>query len=200
MSAPRASSGAPPSGLRKSSSKVLLGKARSVRNVGKAAAKFRFDLAPESVDRLAGVSEVVLSWERSGKAELVTAPARVDRTSRTASFAGERLSQDITLFKKGSAYGDKVYKFAVRVAGGDGKVVGKIRLNMAEYAGVPDLSRRVAAELSNGSTLIATISSAFLGMSKSKGGPAASRALPPPAAALAAAAAAGGGRAVTKTT
>lgn len=49
-------------------------------------------------------------------------------------------------------------------------MVGKIRLNMAEYAGVPSQSRRVAAELSNGSTLIATITSTFLGMGKSKGG------------------------------
>lgn len=174
MSNARSASGAPPpNGLRKSSSKVLLGKARSVRNVGKAAAKFRFDLLPETVDRLAGVTDVVLSWERSAKAELATPVVRVDRTSRTATFNGERLSQDITLFKKGSGYGDKVYKFAVRVAGGggaDSKVVGKIRLNMAEYAGVPSQSRRVAAELSNGSTLIATITSTFLGMGKSKGG------------------------------
>eukprot|EP00170_Pyropia_yezoensis_P003106 contig_13099_g3113 len=161
MATARSASGAPPpNGLRKSSSKVLLGKARSVRNVGKAAAKFRFDLLPETVDRLAGVTDVVLSWERSGKADLATPPVRVDRTSRTAAFSGERLSQDITLFKKGNGYGDKVYKFAIRVAGGgggDSKVVGKIRLNMAEYAGVPSQSRRVAAELSNGSTLIATI-------------------------------------------
>lgn len=133
MATARSASGAPPpNGLRKSSSKVLLGKARSVRNVGKAAAKFRFDLLPETVDRLAGVTDVVLSWERSGKADLATPPVRVDRTSRTAAFSGERLSQDITLFKKGNGYGDKVYKFAIRVAGGS-------TLRRLTTAGVPTL-------------------------------------------------------------
>jgi len=159
--------------MKRSSSKLIT-RARSVRHVGKTAFRFSFAITAESVDKLTTTSDVCIVWERNGKQEL-TKPVKVDRASRKANFGGERLSQEVTLFKNNPSdkkFVDKVFKIAIRAVG-DAKAgtkpatVGKIHLNLADYAEVPSGSKRISAELSNGASLIATIQSTFLSMGKS---------------------------------
>ncbi|GAB0494251.1 hypothetical protein MMPV_005542 [Pyropia vietnamensis] len=159
--------------MKRSSSKLIT-RARSVRHVGKTPFRFSFAITAESVDKLTTTSDVCIVWERNGKQEL-TKPVKVDRASRKANFGGERLSQEVTLFKNNPSdkkFADKVFKIAIRAvgdvkAGTKPATVGKIHLNLADYAEVPSGSKRISAELSNGASLIATIQSTFLSMGKS---------------------------------
>lgn len=159
--------------MKRSSSKLIT-RARSVRHVGKTPFRFSFAITAESVDKLTTTSDVCIVWERNGKQEL-TKPVKVDRANRKANFGGERLSQEVTLFKNNPSdkkFADKVFKIAIRAvgdvkAGTKPATVGKIHLNLADYAEVPSGSKRISAELSNGASLIATIQSTFLSMGKS---------------------------------
>ncbi|KAA8493002.1 hypothetical protein FVE85_9274 [Porphyridium purpureum] len=57
---------------------------------------------------------------------------------------------------------EKLCKFAVRIGDPKGKSVGKIHINIADYARVPSGSKKVALMLNNGAKLICTIRSTFL--------------------------------------
>lgn len=155
--------------MRRSSSKLIT-RARSVRHVGKVPFKFSFDFLIETVDRIAASGEIVVVWEKSNTKLECTKPARIDRNTRKASFEKERISAEVTLFKTQPSdrkFQDKVVKLAVRSGGADGKTLAKIHLNLAEYAEVPSGSKRISAELTNGSILISTIQCQFLSMGKS---------------------------------
>lgn len=154
--------------MRRSSSKLIT-RARSVRNMGKVPFKFKFDLLVETVEKLAASGDVVVVWERSNNKAEVTKPAKIDRATRKASFANERVTSDITLFKTQPSekkFQDKVIKLAIKANNIEGKTLGKIHLNLADYAEVPSGSKRISAELTNGSTLIASIQCVFLSMGK----------------------------------
>ncbi len=139
-----------------------------MRNMGKVPFKFKFDLIIETVDKIAASGDVVVVWERGTRAD-GTKPAKVDKTTRKASFENEKISSEITLFKNQPSerkFLDKVFKIAVKTGTIDGKTMGKIHLNFADYAEVPSGSKRISAELNNGATLIASILCTFLGMGK----------------------------------
>lgn len=141
--------------------------------MGKVPFKFKFDLLVETVEKLAASGDVVVVWERSNNKAEVTKPAKIDRTTRKASFANERITTEITLFKTQPSerkFQDKVIKLAVKANTIDGKTLGKIHLNLADYAEVPSGSKRISAELTNGSTLIASIQCVFLSMGKTAPG------------------------------
>jgi hypothetical protein len=153
--------------MKRSSSKLIT-RAMSVRNMAKVPFKFKFELSIETVDKLAASGEIVVVWERNQKIES-TKPAKIDRTTRKATFNNERISSDITLYKTSPSekkFQDKVVKIAVRAGAEDGKTLGKIHLNLADYAEVPSGSKRIGAELSNGATLVASIQCTFLSMGK----------------------------------
>ena len=153
----------------RSSSKMIT-RARSVRKLGKAPFKFKFDIIIESVEKLAASGEVVVVLDTQRKVEC-TAPIRIDRNNRRAVF-NEKLSTEIALFKAkptDKKFQDKVVKLAVKSGTIDGKTLTKIHLNVAEYAEVPSGSKRVSAALLNGGVLIATIQSQFLCMGKAVG-------------------------------
>lgn len=148
---------------------MLITRARSVRNVGKVPFKFRFDVLVETVDKIAASGDVVVVWERSSSKVNATKPAKIDRTTRKAMFGSEKIESEVTLFKTQPSekkFQEKVVKLAVKTNGIDGKTLGKIHLNLADYAEVPSGMKRISAELTNGSTIIATIQSQFLSMGK----------------------------------
>lgn len=141
--------------------------------MGKVPFKFKFDLLVETVEKLAASGDVVVVWERSNNKAEVTKAAKIDRTTRKASFANERITTEITLFKTQPSerkFQDKVIKLAIKANAIDGKTLGKIHLNLADYAEVPSGSKRISAELTNGSTLIASIQCVFLSMGKTAPG------------------------------
>lgn len=141
--------------------------------MGKVPFKFKFDLLVETVEKLAASGDVVVVWERSNNKAEATKPAKIDRSTRKASFANERISTEITLFKSQPSerrFQDKVIKLAVKANTIEGKTLGKIHLNLADYAEVPSGSKRISAELTNGSTLIAGIQCMFLSMGKTAPG------------------------------
>lgn len=158
--------------MRRSSSKLVI-RARSVRNIGKVPFKFKFDFLIESVEKLPASGDVVVVLERSTNKVDATKPAKIDRSTRKASFGKENLATDMTLFKNQPSerrFQDKVIKVAVKSNGIEGKTLGKIHLNLADYAEVPSGSKRISAELTNGATIIATIQCQFLSMGKASNG------------------------------
>lgn len=145
-----------------------------MRNAGKVPFKFSFSLIIETVERLAASGSVVLIWERNSSKILSTKPVQVDRNSKKISFGNETLTSEVTLFKHSPAdkgFQDKVVKLAIKAGNAEGKTLGKIHLNLADYAEVPSASKRISAELTNGAALTATVQCAFTSMGKAgKGG------------------------------
>lgn len=157
--------------MRRSSSKLIT-RARSVRNMGKVPFRFTFEFKIESVEKLVASGDIVVVWERSQKNVESTSPARIDRATRKASFNMEAIKNEITLFKTSPSekkFQDKSTKLAVRANGVDGKTLGKIHINLADYAEVPSGSKRISAELTNGAVIIAQVQSLFISMGGKSG-------------------------------
>lgn len=136
--------------------------------MGKVPFKFKFDLIIETVEKIAASGDVCLVWDRNTKLES-TKPAKIDKNSRKASFGNEKISGEVTMFKSQPSdrkFQDKVFKISIKLSSVDGKTLGKIHLNFADYAEVPSGSKRISAELNNGAVLIASIVSNFQGMGK----------------------------------
>lgn len=155
--------------MKRSSSK-LISKATSVRNLNKAGFKFNYELHIESVDKMMGPHDVVVTWER-GQKLLGTRPAKVDRNTRVANFGGEVLSQEVTLFKKkkdGADFETKVFKLCARQNSERGKVIGRIEIDFAEYVDIPSFSRRIGAALSSGGRIVLRVVSNYVGEAKTR--------------------------------
>lgn len=153
--------------MKRSSSKMIT-RARSMRGVAKLPFKFKFDLLIETVDKLAASGDICVVWERGQKVD-GTKPAKIDKASRKATFNKEPISAEITLYKSSPSekkFQDKVVKIAIRAGSLEGKTLGKIHLNLADYAEVPSGSKRIGAEMSNGATLVATVQCNFQSMGK----------------------------------
>lgn len=154
--------------MRRSSSKLIT-RARSLRNVSKVPFKFKFDFLIETVDKLAAQGDIVVVWERSNNKIHSTKPVRIDKNTRKANFNNEQIAADLTLFKSQPSerrFQEKVVKLAVKQNNADGKTLGKIHLNLADYAEIPSGSKRISAELTNGAILIATVQCQFISMGK----------------------------------
>ncbi|CAN8064992.1 unnamed protein product [Agarophyton chilense] len=157
--------------MKRSSSK-LISKAGSVRNINKQGFKFKFEVYIESVDKLTTASDVCVTWERGTKL-LATRPTKVDKQSRTAHFGGEKLGQDITLFKKkrdNAQFEPKIYKLNVRQGNERGKILARIDLNFSDYVEIPSYSKRIGASMSSGGRLIIRVASTYLGEAKGRKG------------------------------
>lgn len=140
-----------------------------MRHAGKVPFKFSFSLIIETVEKLAASGSVVLIWERSSSKVLSTKPVQIERGSKKISFGNETLTSGVTLFKNSPAdkrFQDKVVKLAIKAGNAEGKTLGKIHLNLADYAEVPSGSKRISAELTNGAALTATVQCAFTSMGK----------------------------------
>lgn len=152
------------------SSSMLITRARSVRNATKLPFRFTFDLLIDTVDKIAITGPVVLVWERSVSKVISTKAVTVDRSSRKANFGNEQLTSEITLFKNSpqdKRFQDKVVKLAIKGGNSEGKTLGKIHLNLADHAELPSGSKKISAELNNGSVLIACVQCQFISMGNS---------------------------------
>lgn len=155
------------------SSSMLITRARSVRNATKLPFRFTFDILIDCVDKVAMPGLVVLVWERSSTKMLSTKAVTVDRNTRKACFGNEQLSSEVTLFKNSpqdKKFQEKVVKLAIKSGNAEGKTLGKIHLNLADHAELPSGSKKISAELNNGSVLIATVQCHFISMGRATTG------------------------------
>lgn len=151
------------------SSSMLITRARSVRNAQKLPFRFTFDIMIDSVDKVAASGPVVFIWERNQNKVLSTKAVTVDRVSRKATFGNETLSSEVSLFKNSpqdKKFQDKVVKLAIKGGSSEGKTLGKIHMNLADHAELPSGSKKVSAELNNGSVLMATVQCQFISMGR----------------------------------
>lgn len=151
------------------SSSMLITRARSVRNAQKLPFRFTFDIMIDSVDKVAASGPVVFIWERNQNKVLSTKAVTVDRVSRKATFGNETLSSEVSLFKNSpqdKKFQDKVVKLAIKSGSSEGKTLGKIHMNLADHAELPSGSKKVSAELNNGSVLMATVQCQFISMGR----------------------------------
>uniref|UniRef100_A0A7S1XJY0 C2 NT-type domain-containing protein n=1 Tax=Erythrolobus australicus TaxID=1077150 RepID=A0A7S1XJY0_9RHOD len=152
--------------------------------VGQLPFQFRFEIFVESLEKLnaeclkVGASnKLVISAVRGEKAHH-TKPFGVNATAKNA-VVEDTISLDVTLFKakeEDSSFCEKLFKFALRdakvtakVAAGGAKAqsLGKIMLDLADYAAAPSGSRRVAAALNNGVQMVARIDCTFISAGRS---------------------------------
>lgn len=148
---------------------MLITRARSVRNAQKLPFRFTFDILIDSVDKIATSGPVVFIWERNQNKVLSTKAVTVDRVSRKATFGNETLSSEVSLFKSSpqdKKFQDKVVKLAIKAGSSEGKTLGKIHMNLADHAELPSGSKKVSAELNNGSVLMATVQCQFISMGR----------------------------------
>lgn len=139
-----------------------------MRNINKVGSRFRFVVEFETATRLHANEKVVVTWERKGIV-MATEPVKVDRTTRSANFTGQKLTQVITLFKPKKAgfdFDEKAYRISVRLNGERGKVIGRIDLNFADYVKMPEYSKRLVAKLSHDGDLILRVTSTYMGEAK----------------------------------
>lgn len=143
----------------------MMTRAGSMRNLNKQGYKFQVSISIETIDKILSASDVLFSWERNASKVVQTKPFKVDKDSRIANFQNEKLTQEITFFKKkksGAPFEEKVFRCIVKDANNPKKVVGKIELNFAQMIDIPSNSKRMAADLNNGSKLIMKFESKFL--------------------------------------
>lgn len=140
-----------------------------MRNAAKLPFRFTFDILIDSVDKVACTGPVVLVWERNTTKVLSTKAVTVDRNTRKATFGNEQLSSEVTLFKNSpqdKKFLEKVVKLAIKAGNAEGKTLGKIHINLADHAELPSGSKKISAELNNGSVLIATVQCQFISMGR----------------------------------
>lgn len=137
----------------------------SLWRIGKVGHKYIFELSFEKATLLLGYSEVVATWERKSWG-LSTKVTKVDRKNRTADFYNQKLTKTITLYKPkrgGTNFEDKVFKICVRAFHQKGKVIGRIDINLAQYARAEEVSKRLLMELSHGGDIVASIKCVYQG-------------------------------------
>lgn len=118
--------------MKRSGSK-LIARAGSVKNISKSGYRFSFELVLQSCDSVLGNSEVVCTWQRGSKV-VATEPFRIQKAKRLVAFDGATLQQEITLFKKKKSdaqFQPKVYQIALRQGSAEGRIVGKIGIDLA---------------------------------------------------------------------
>lgn len=150
-----------------------------MNHIGTTPFKFKIDVFISYVDVVKTAEEVCVTWERRGKHEGTTV---VKVKDKKAVFR-ETLSMESTLFRrhneKGKAgttvedgeelkFDEKIAKFALRKGGPDGKALGKIHLNLADYVKGTNGTVFADLKLSNGSVVVTKIESTLLRMGKKK--------------------------------
>lgn len=161
---------------KRSSSKLRISKG-SVTHIGATPYRFRLDIFVSYADNVKGVTDVCVSWERRGKAEVTNV---VQVKDKKAMFR-QTLSMESTLFRrtassqKGSSadpeelkFDEKKAKFTLRKGSPDGKAVGKIALNLADYVRGTTSTVFADMKLSNGSVIVTKIEATMLHMGKKK--------------------------------
>jgi hypothetical protein len=162
----------------KSSSKLGIAKG-SMNHLGTTPYKYKVSLFISHVDGITTAGEVCVTMERHGKNE---ATSVVKVKDKKAVFR-ETLSMETTLFRRQTAGGkagaspaegeelkfdEKIAKIALRKGSVDGKSLGKIHLNLADYIKGPNGTIFADIKLSNDSVIVSKIESELLQMGKKK--------------------------------
>lgn len=163
--------------MKKSSSRIHVGKG-SMNHIGATPYRFRLDIFVSYVDHVKNASDVCITWERRGNSQATNV---VKVKDRKAVFR-QSLSMESTLFrrvnnasKRASSsdpeelkFDEKKAKFMLRKNAPDGKAIGKIYLNMADYVRGPSSTVFADMKLSNGSIVVTKIEATMLHMGKKK--------------------------------
>ncbi|KAA8495938.1 hypothetical protein FVE85_2093 [Porphyridium purpureum] len=124
--------------------------------------RFRFDCKVLHVEGLVCNEPVYVGIFR-GEKEFSCKAQMVDRSTNKVVF-DEIIRFDATLFRprnvEGAAFEEKEYKVALKT-NSDGKTIGKIHLNFADYAIEPSGSKKFGAKLSNGALIVMHVESSI---------------------------------------
>jgi hypothetical protein len=162
----------------KSSSKLGISKG-SMNHIGTTPYKYKVSLFISHIDGITTAGEVCVTMERHGKNESTSV---VKVKDKKAVFR-ETLSMETTLFRRQTGPGkvggspvesedikfdEKIAKIALRKGNAEGKSLGKIHLNLADYIKGPTGTVFADIKLSNDSIIVSKIESELLQMGKKK--------------------------------
>lgn len=157
-------------------------------HIGTTPYKYRIDVFISYIDNIKNAPEVCVTWERRGK----TQATNTVKVKEDKAIVRETLSMESTLFRRNVKeksrkapsdpdqlkFDDKKVKFVLRKGGPEGKSIGKISMNIAEY--VRGVTSTVFADLklSNSSVIVSKIEATMLhaGKKSKTGSPAGSEA------------------------
>lgn len=157
--------------MKRSNSKTVVPKG-SVTHIGTTPYRFKLNLVVSYVDAVKNGLDVCITWERRGKSEAT----KLVKVRDSKAIFKEALSMEHTLFRRKSKHNDsdelkfdeKKAKLCLRKGGPDGKAVGKIGLNMADYIKGTNSTVFADIKLSNGSIVVTKIEAIMLHMGKKK--------------------------------
>jgi len=126
----------------------------AVATAGQQPFQFRFDVTVQRVDKLVCDEPVYIGLFRDKKT-YCTPQVTPDSGARSANFEDHPLVVEATLFRKTNEeqFSEKVYKLALKTVRGD-RTIGKMHLDLAQYAQVPSGERKLGASLSNGAMAV----------------------------------------------
>lgn len=158
---------------KKSGSRLHVGRG-SINHIGAAPYRFKLDVFISYVDNIKSATEVCVTWERKGKIE-ATAVAKVK--DKKAVFR-QCLTMEVTLFRRDAAgegnevlkFDEKRAKFQLRKGGADGKAIGKLAMNLAEYVRGTNSTVFADMKLSNDSVIVTKIEATMLHVGRKKKG------------------------------
>ena len=122
-------------------------------------------LNTDVVENVPCTGDVVFIVEHSEAVDS-TGPVKVCRSTRRASFEGRTIIFVDFMYKKQPSdkkFEDKAFKLALKAKGPKGNTIGKIHVNFAQYAVIPSASKKITAQLSNGSAIAVRIEGNFIG-------------------------------------
>lgn len=163
--------------MKKSNSRIHLGKG-SMNHIGATPYRFRLDIFVSYVDNVKNATDVCVTWERRGNTQATSVATVKDKKA----VFKQALSMESTLFRrvnnasKGASsanseelkFDEKKAKFLLRKSAPDGKAIGKIHLNLADYIRGPTSTVFADMKLSNGSIIVTRIEATMLHMGKKK--------------------------------
>ena len=144
----------------------------SIVHVGTTPYRFKVSIFVSYVDNVRHNSDVCLTWERRAKTEAT----KVVKPKDNKAVFKQGLSMEHTLFRKKAKkegdsemrFDEKKAKLVLRKGAPDGKAIGKINLNMAEYVKGTNSTVFADFKLSNDSIVIAKVEAILLHMGKKK--------------------------------
>lgn len=163
--------------MKKSGSRIHVGKG-SMNHIGAMPYRFRLDIFVSYVDNVKNATEVCITWERRGNMQATTVAEVKDKKA----VFRQSLSMESTLFRRANntpkgalainpeelKFDEKKAKFLLRKGGPDGKAIGKIHINLADYVRGTTSTVFADMKLSNGSVIVTKIEATMLHMGKKK--------------------------------
>lgn len=143
--------------MERSSSNMVL-RVRSITNIGKKKYSYRYTLQPMVLEDMPATSDIVLVWERSGSVIATRPiPMRAGAGNYVEFADSDVLEDDVPMVKRTTTkYQTKEYKISVRAHSAQGKPLGHVYLDFANFAGRSEI---ITTNLSNDAILTMRMSS-----------------------------------------